>query len=69
MSDKRDYKQITSFMLEEWRRDEVMDHVNKIINLVTEPYADIIDAIFDIKFTPRHAILLSALLRHVECRD
>lgn len=49
------------------RHDEILCHVNGLKHLCTEAYADLIGVIFSEKFTLQHAILLSVLLRRMDC--
>lgn len=69
-------KPLTSFvpydkddMAYEFTRAEIMELSEKLCRLVGEPYADIIDTVISDKFTPQHAILLSGVLRHMDCCD
>lgn len=50
-------------------KKEIELHANTLIELLDEPYADILLIMFDKKFTKQHAILLSVLLRHMDCCD
>lgn len=51
------------------RHDEILSHIDGLKHLCTEAYADLIDVIFSEKFTLQHAILLSVLLRRMDCCD
>lgn len=53
----------------EFVKANIMELTEKLCMLVGEPYADIIDTVISDKFTPQHAILLSAILRHMDCCD
>lgn len=53
----------------EYEREKILSLVHKLTCCIAEPYADIISIVASDKFTPQHAILLSALLRHMDCCD
>jgi hypothetical protein len=58
-----------SFTHDPCRHEEILRHIDGLKHLCTEPYADLIVVIFGEKFTLQHAILLSVLLRRMDCCD
>lgn len=64
-----DLPKLAPFVHDPCRQDEIFSYVNGLKHLCTEAYADLVDVIFGEKFTTQHAILLSVLLRHMDCCD
>lgn len=62
-----DFPKPANWIQDETRYNDALQHLTELSKLTTEVYADLLDIIFSDKFTLQHAILLSVLLRRMDC--
>ncbi|MRS02433.1 hypothetical protein EG832_04285 [bacterium] len=62
-----DFPKPVIWIHDETKYEEALKHLRGLTHCSTEIFADLLDIIFGEKFTIQHAILLSAVLRRMDC--
>lgn len=62
-----DFSKPTIWIHDETQYEKALEHLKELQHFSTEIFADLLDIIYGEKFTIQHAILLSAVLRRMDC--